>query len=108
MYGFYLIFIVPELELSKAIGQNGVNAKKISATINKKIKIISYNSDKGEFVKSIISPIKFKELKFDDNSLVIKAGTQSKALIIGKNSVRLKELKGILERYFKIDNIRII
>lgn len=107
-YGFYLVFVVPQVELSKAIGQNGVNAKKISATINKKIKIISNNGNKEDFVKSIISPIKFKELKLEDGTVSIKAGPQSKALLIGKNSTRLKELKGILERYFKIENIRVM
>lgn len=108
MYGFYLVFVVPQYELSKAIGQSGINAKKISAALNKKIKIISYNGDNEEFVKSIISPIKLRELKLQDSVLSIRAGPQSKALIIGKNSQRLKELKGILERYFKVEMIRVI
>ena len=98
---------MPQELLSKAIGQGGINAKQISNVLNKKVKIISYNGNKEEFVESIISPIKFKELKIENNTLSIKAGPQSKALIIGKNSARLKELKSILERYFKIENIRV-
>lgn len=106
-YGSFLVFIVSSNELSKAIGPNGANAKKLSGILNRKIKIISYSGNKEEFVKSILAPIKFKELKFENSILTIKAGPQSKALIIGKNSVRLKELKNILERYFKIENIKV-
>lgn len=107
-YGFYLIFIVPELELSRAIGQRGINAKKLSNLLNKKVKIVSYTGDKEKFVESILAPIKFKELKVEGDVVSIKAGPQSKALIIGKNSVRLKELKAILERYFHVENIRVM
>lgn len=107
-YGFYLVFTVPNSELSKAIGQGGINAKRLRNVLNKKIKIISYTGDKEEFIKDILAPIKFKELKLDEKTLSIKAGPQSKALIIGKNSTRLKELKNILERYFQIDSIRVV
>ena len=107
-YGSYLVFVVPQEQLSRAIGQSGTNAKKVSSTINRKIKIISYSGNKEDFVEAIISPIKFNELKFEDGTLSIKAGLQSKALIIGKNSTRLKELKGILDRYFKIEAIRVM
>ncbi len=106
-YGFNLVFVVPEGYLSKAIGQQGVNAKKLSSVLNKKVKIISYSGNKESFIADILSPIKFKELKLEGTTLSIKAGPQSKALIIGKNSSRIKELKGILERYFKIDVIKI-
>ena len=106
-YGFYLIFVVPKGLLSKAIGQQGNNAKRLSSVLNKKLKIISFSGNKEEFIKDILAPIKFKELKLEGNTLSIKAGPQSKALIIGKNSSRIKELKGILERYFKVNVIKV-
>ncbi|OYT41158.1 hypothetical protein B6U80_02025 [Candidatus Pacearchaeota archaeon ex4484_26] len=62
-YGLYLVFVVPQELLSKAIGQGGINAKQISNVLNKKVKIISYNGNKEEFVESIISPIKFRTKK---------------------------------------------
>lgn len=107
-YGIFLVFVVQEDQLSRAIGQHGVNAKRLSALLNRRIKIISYNGNKAEFIHSIISPIKVKELRVDESVVSIRAGPQSKALIIGKNSLRLKELKGILERYFKVDMIRVM
>ena len=107
-YGVYLVFLVPGEGLSRAIGQQGVNAKKLSSVMNRRIKIISYNGNNEDFVRSIISPVKFKEIKVENGVVTIKAGPQSKALIIGKNSSRLKELKGILERYFKVEMIRVL
>ena len=107
-FGLYTVFIVPQDELSKAIGQNGVNAKKISDILKKKIKIIPHTTNKEEFVKAILYPIKIKEIKFENGALNIKAGSQAKAQIIGRESMRLKNLKEIIERYFKVDAIRVM
>ncbi len=107
-YGIFLVFIVQEDQLSRAIGQQGINAKKLSAVLNRRVKVVSYNGDEVGFIHSIISPVKVKDLKVENSVVTIRAGPQSKALIIGKNSLRLKELKNILERYFKVNMIRVM
>ena len=107
-YGIFLVFVVPGDQLSRAIGQQGINAKRLSSVMNRRVKVISYNGRGDEFIASIISPIKVKDLRVENGVVTIRAGPQSKALIIGKNSQRLKELKGILERYFKVDMIRVL
>ncbi|MEK6852888.1 MAG: NusA-like transcription termination signal-binding factor [Nanoarchaeota archaeon] len=107
-YGAFLIFVVPHQDLSRAIGQNGINAKRLSELLKRKIKIIPGTDDEIEFVKALLYPIKYKEITFESGMIIIRAGPQSKALIIGRNSERLKELKEVLERYFKIDGIKVM
>ena len=112
-YGGCVIFVVSPLKLSKAIGQQGESAKKLSGLIKKKIKIIPFDDEYGKekFIEALVYPAKYKEINFagtDDGCVSIKATPQNKAMLIGRNGSRLKELKDILKKYFKVEDVRIV
>lgn len=109
-YNSSIIFAVPAYLVSKAIGENGINVKRLFKIMNRKVRIVaipSSPSDISTFVKTIVYPVKFKTISVDRNILTIQAGPQSKALIIGRNRTRLNNLKEILQRYFGIEQILI-
>src|SRR3989344_9156663 len=87
-----LIFIVEQGHASKAIGKNGVNVKKIESLVNKKIKIVEYNNDPIIFIKSLIFPLKVKDAILNNDTIEIQADTNTKALLIGRNSQNLVHL----------------
>jgi len=58
-------------------------------------------NDIKEFIGAIVSPVHFRDLQFDDNEIIINAGMQSKAALIGRNRRREQELKEIVKDYFK-------
>ena len=97
-----LIFVVEEGHASKAIGKNGVNAKKIENLINKKIKIVEYNKDPVNFVKNLIFPLKIKEFMFNNDIIELYADNNTKALLIGRNSQNLDHLNDIVKNFFNI------
>tara|TARA_Y100000310_G_scaffold28365_2_gene26996 strand:+ start:1472 stop:1885 length:414 start_codon:yes stop_codon:yes gene_type:complete len=102
-YNNLIIFCVPKSLVSKAIGENGKNTKRISEVIGKKVKVISkpegiYGIRK--FIESIVSPVKFNDLEIKDNEIILTAGIQSKAALIGRNKRRLHELQKISMDYF--------
>lgn len=102
-YNEYLIFCVPEKLVSKAIGENGKNAKQLNNLLGKKVKIIP--SPKGpddikNFVESIVSPNSFKDLDVTPEEVVIHSGGKNKASLIGRNKKRLLEMKKIIKSYF--------
>ena len=112
VYNNVIVFAVPKPLVSKAVGRDGANVRKLGETLRKKIKVVAIaNSDDKEdierFVSDVVSPITFSKIEFKDGSVVINAGRQSKAALIGRNRIREKELSGILKNFFKINRVRI-
>ncbi len=111
VYNNMIIFAVPKDKVSFAVGKNGVNVKKLSETLRRKIKIIEMPvGDNGvsKFVVGVTSPVEFNKLEVRDNVAVINAGRESKAALIGRGRVRERELASILKKVFSISGVRII
>jgi len=112
MYNNMIIFVVPRYAVERAIGKDNTNLKKISSIIGKKIRVIAEprgRRDIGDFISVLISPIKYYSIEVKDEEAIITAGEkESKAMLIGRERVREKEMKEILEQYFGIKNVRIV
>jgi transcription antitermination factor NusA-like protein len=109
-YNNTIVFAVPRIFVSKAIGQDNQNLKILSEIIKKKIKIVAIpqgREDIENFVSVITYPVKFKGIEIKDNEAIINAGAQSKAALIGREKCRLEEMQIVLEQYFGIKKVRI-
>ncbi|MCK5624864.1 hypothetical protein KAI04_03415 [Candidatus Pacearchaeota archaeon] len=105
-YNEALIFCVPKRLISQAFGENAKNAKQMSQILNKRIKIIGLPKDVKDaksFIAAIVSPVRFKELEITPNEIILTAGSQSKAALIGRNKRRLLEMQKIIKDFFKRD-----
>ena len=60
------------------------------------------------FVSVIVHPVRFKAIEVKNNEAIINAGSQSKAVLIGRFKKRLEEMQDILNQYFGIKNLTII
>ena len=108
-YSDKLLFVVGNGEASKAVGKKGVNIKKISDMINKKLKIVEFSVDPATFVKSFISPIKAQSIEVVENVIEITVrGRQEKGLLIGRDRNNLNSLKEVVKKYFKIEDVKIL
>ncbi len=107
LYNNIIIFAVPKHLVSKAIGSDANNIRNLQEKLGKRVKIVKEPtglSDAEEFISSIITPVKFKSVEIKENELIITAGnTQNKAGLIGRNKVRLEELKTIVKDVFNLD-----
>ena len=102
-YNESIVFCVPMNMISRAVGENGRNAKKISEVLGRKIKIISVPKgieNAKKFVQDIVSPVRFRNLEVKNNEIILPAGSHSKAALIGRNKRRLIELQKISKDYF--------
>ncbi len=102
-YNEAIIFCVPKNLVSRAIGEEGRNVKKISEILRKKIKIIPSPrgiQDARIFIEAVVSPVTFKDFEVKDNEIIITAGTGSKAALIGRNKRRLLELQRVVKDFF--------
>lgn len=111
-YNNQIIFAVPKAKVSLAIGKGACNIKRMSETLRKKIRVVSMPAvDDVEgikkFVGSVVAPIEFNGVEIKGGSLVVNAGRQSKAALIGRNRMREKELADVLKDFFYISKLRI-
>jgi len=107
VYNNTIFFAVPRQFVSKAIGPDASNIRKIQESLGKKIKVIKEAGgyeDAENFVEDVVSPAKFKSFEVKDGAGIITAGNnQNKAILIGRNKRRMEELKQILHDIFGLD-----
>jgi transcription antitermination factor NusA-like protein len=102
-YNEAIFFCVPKSFISRAIGENGENVKKMSFILKRKIKVIPLPrriEDLRRFIELIVSPVVFKKVDVSDDEIVLTAGPQSKAALLGRNKRRLIEMQKIVKTFF--------
>ena len=102
-YNNMAIFCVPRNSLSRALGRDNSNLKRISEVLKKKIRIVTIPEGIGDikrFVQAIINPVTFKDLEIKDNEIIITAGSQNKAALLGRDKRRLLEMQKIISDFF--------
>ena len=106
VYNNIIVFAVPRAMMAQAIGPGASNVRSIQEQLGKRVKIIAEPQgieDAQNFVRDIVSPIRFKSLEIKDGIFVLNAGSTSKAALIGRNRKRLEELQQIVKNNFSLD-----
>ena len=110
-YGGVIFFAVPSELVSRAIGPQASNIRKIEEKLGRRIRIIKEPNgikDMDEFLKEVVLPTRFKSIEIIDNEVLMIAGSnQNKANLFGRNKKRYEELKKIVEDIFNL-NLRIL
>ncbi len=118
IYNNTIFFAVPKALMMQAIGRNGENVKRISETFSKRIKVVSMPSDKEilddkmgalkRFITEVVLPVEFTGLDFNDDVVVLSGSRESKAILIGRDRSREKELAHVLEKIFGVKAFKIV
>ena len=110
VYNNIIVFAVPREMMSQAIGRCASNIMRIQEQLGKRVKIVLEPrgiEDAQNFVREIVSPVRFKSLELKEGILILNAGSTSKAALIGRNKKRLEELSEIIMNNFGL-NLKII
>ncbi len=102
-YNENIIFCVPRHLISKAVGEGGKNIRQINEIIRKRVRVVSRPQgiqDAKQFIGEIVRPVTFKDLEIKNNEIILTAGSQSKASLIGRNKRRLLEMQKIVKDFF--------
>ncbi len=103
-----IIFVVEPGEASKAVGKNGFFAKKLEHILNAKIKIVEYADDLAVFIQKLMFPAKIREVFLEgDICTIIPLDLNSRGLMIGRNAQNLRNYERIVQRYFKIVELKV-
>ena len=104
-----LLFVVTPGSLFRALGQNNANVEKLEGLLNRKIKIVEFNSSLLQFVVNLLMPLRVKDIKEEDG-LVTITGTdaKTKGLMIGARAQNLRAYENIVKKYFSIKEIKVV
>ena len=96
-----VIFVVKEGYASKAIGKNGANVKALQNKLNRKIKIVEFNSNLSQFVENLLLPLKLEEVYEDNKIVFVKSKDFNiKSVLIGRKGSNLRKTETLVRRYF--------
>ena len=99
-----LFFVVPFSKITRAIGKEGVNVRKLEKKLNKKIFIFGNSSNPTQFAKNLFNNVKIYQVDVVEvmgrKAVTIVAEEKDKKKIIGVNGVRIKGAKALMERMF--------
>ena len=115
-YNNTLVFVVPRPLVQRAIGKDNLNLKKVSGILEKRIRVLAEPKsmeDLQQFFTVLVSPITFEKLEIINGEagkelIITTGGRESKAMLIGRDRLREKEMKDILDQHFDIKNVRIM
>ncbi|MBN2459062.1 NusA-like transcription termination signal-binding factor [Candidatus Woesearchaeota archaeon] len=104
-----LVFLVDAGEMGKALGKNKGNVMKLEKVLNRKIKIVEFNSSRLQFITNYLAPLKILDIKEEDDIVTVTgADTKTKGLIIGIKAQNLRNLEKVVGKYFPIKEIKVI
>ena|SRR3989344_301597 len=99
------IFIIEKGDMSKAIGKQGSNIRRISALLRKKIKVVEYDENALKFFNNLLYPLKIEDIKKTEKAIEVTSDTKTKALLIGRDRRNLKFYSKVLKEYFNTELI---
>jgi len=102
-YNEMILFCVPKEMISRAIGPEARNIKRMSEILGRRIKVIPLPlgiQHARPFIQAIVAPVEFKDLEIKDNEMILNAGSMSKAALLGRNKRRLLEMQKIIKDFF--------
>ena len=105
-YNNLVIFFVPKGLIRKALGEEGKNIRYIGEVLKRRIKVLPIpngTEDAQKFIELLVSPVQFKKLDINPNEIIVTAGMQSKAALIGRDKRRLVEMQKIIRGFFGRD-----
>ena len=96
-----LLFVVNQGDLWKAVGKKAANVKKLEGLLNRKIKIVGFDSDMKGFINNLIFPLKIKNIIREEDVLTLEPeDTKTRGLLIGRNAKNLRNYEEIIKKYF--------
>ncbi len=95
--------------MGKAIGKGGMNIKRLSEELGKRIRITEYRDNVLEFVRGFIYPENVAEVMQEGNDILIKdESRKTKSLLIGRGGKNIKLLNRAVKRFFSINEVKVV
>jgi NusA-like KH domain protein len=103
-----LTFLVFEGDKFKALGKELSNLHKMEKMLQKKVKIVEFNSDIIKFITNLIYPYRVETITLNDKIVTITdSDTKTKGLLIGAKAQNLRMYESVVKKYFDVEEIKV-
>lgn len=109
-----IIFLVKKEDVGKAIGKAGEHVKDLMSKLQKKIDVIPWSENLGQFIQFILNTtknsiqlqnIEIKESRNEKKTVIISVRPQDRGKAIGKEGSMIRKIKELVLRHFEVDNV---
>jgi len=101
-----VVFLVEEEKIGAAIGKQGKNAETLRKQLKKNVEIMQYAESPEEFIKGALRKVKIKKIENNEGSMIAFLSPEDKRIVM-QNSSRIKRIRIIMERNYKIKDFKI-
>ncbi len=99
-----IFFVVPFKTITRTIGKEGANVKKLEKKFGKKIFIFGNSNNIKQFARNLFNNVKIYQVEVVDvmgkKAVTLVAEERDKKKILGKEGIRIKGAKALMERLF--------
>ena len=104
-----LMLIIEENEMGKAIGKNGANIKKLERLMKKKVRLVEFSNDLNKFIKNLAYPVEILDFQNENGTITLFCkDTNTRAMLIGRERQNINHIKGVVQRYFDVKEIKVM
>ncbi|MDY6985508.1 MAG: NusA-like transcription termination signal-binding factor [Candidatus Thermoplasmatota archaeon] len=109
--GDTVVFLVDKGKLGQAIGKGAHRLKKLEDLLNKKVKIVEFDSEE-RFIKNLFKPFPLTSLDIRDETAgrvaYVSVDPKDKGKAIGDKGKNLHIVKKLVKKYYNIVNVIVV
>ncbi len=108
-----IIYIVSPGQAGLAVGKGGINVKRLSKILGKRVEVIEYADNLEDLVRNIFLPARVLSTRLvtslnGKKVLYVAVDPKDKGVAIGKDGRNVAKAKLVLKRYYDIESVSIV
>jgi N utilization substance protein A len=108
-----IIFVINPGDMGLAIGKSGSSIKKASDVMGKRIEVVEYSADPGQFLRNCFLPAQVTGIDFDTDEedqqvAIIEVRDEDRGLAIGKAGKNIFKAKVLAQRQHDIADVQLM
>lgn len=108
-----IIFVINPGDMGLAIGRGGSSIKKASDVMGKRIEVVEYSTDPGQFLRNCFLPAQVTDVNFetdeeDQQVALIEVRDEDRGLAIGKAGKNIFKAKVLAQRQHDIADVQLM
>lgn len=108
-----IIYIVPPGSAGLAVGKGGINVKRLSKILGKRIEVVEYADNLEDLVRNTFLPARVLNIRLvtslnGKKMLYVTVDPKDKGVAIGKEGRNVIKAKLVLKRYYDIESVSIV